>query len=76
MMIRPTCAVIPQVLRMGETTPSLGCIGNRVYTGLEDGEMYCAIPGDQIGHVVSELEKIVAANEALKEFHKARCGSA
>jgi len=75
-MIRPTCAVIPQVLRTGKTTPSLGCIGNRVYTELGDGEMYCAIPGNQLGQVVAELEKIVAANEALKEFHKARGASA
>ncbi|HEY2545594.1 MAG TPA: DUF169 domain-containing protein [Candidatus Acidoferrum sp.] len=76
MMMRPTCAVLPQVLEMGQATTSLGCIGNRVYTELGDDELYCAIPGSKIGEVVAELEKIVAANNGLKEFHKARSASA
>ena len=75
-MMRPTCAVLPQVLQTGQATASLGCIGNRVYTGLGDDELYCAIPGAKIGQVVAELEKIVAANNGLKEFHKARSASA
>jgi uncharacterized protein (DUF169 family) len=75
-MMRPTCAVLPQALQRGQVTPSLGCIGNRVYTELGDDELYCAIPGSQIGQVVAELEKIVSANDALKEFHKARCAGA
>jgi len=76
MMMRPTCAVLPQVLQTGQATASVGCIGNRVYTGLGDDEMYCAIPGSRIGEVVAELEKIVAANNGLKEFHKARSANA
>ncbi|MGH9741022.1 MAG: DUF169 domain-containing protein [Candidatus Acidiferrum sp.] len=74
-MIRPTCAVIPQVLKSWQATLSMGCIGNRVYTELEDGEAYYAVAGAQIGQVVAELEKIVAANDALKEFHKPRCAN-
>jgi len=76
MMMRPTCAVLPQVLQSGQATASVGCIGNRVYTGLGDDEMYSAIPGAKIAEVVAELEKIVAANAGLKEFHKARSATA
>jgi uncharacterized protein (DUF169 family) len=75
-MIRPTCAVIPQVLKTGQATASVGCIGNRVYTGLGDDELYCAIPAAKIAEIVAELEKIVAANNGLLEFHKARAASA
>lgn len=76
MMMRPTCAVLPKVLGSGHAAHSLGCIGNRVYTGLGDDEFYCAIPAAKMGLVVAELEKIVAANTALKEFHKARAATA
>jgi len=76
MMMRPTCAVLPQVMQSEKATSSLGCIGNRVYTGLRDDELYCAVPGAKIGQVVAELEKIVAANSALNTFHKARAARA
>jgi uncharacterized protein (DUF169 family) len=76
MMMRPTCAVLPQVLKTGNASHSLGCVGNRVYTGLGDDEFYCAIPASKMGQVVMELEKIVAANNALKEFHKVRAANA
>jgi uncharacterized protein (DUF169 family) len=76
MMMRPTCAVLPRVLKSGHASHSLGCIGNRVYTGLGDDEFYCAIPASKMAHIVTELEKIVAANDALKGFHQARLASA
>ncbi|HMD38846.1 MAG TPA: DUF169 domain-containing protein [Candidatus Acidoferrum sp.] len=76
MMMRPTCAVLPQVLKSGHASHSLGCIGNRVYTGLGDDEFYCAIPAAKMGQVVAELENIVSANNALKEFHQARFANA
>ena len=44
-VIRPACAMLPQVLSSGRTTTSLGCIGNRVYTGLPDDEMWHTLPG-------------------------------
>lgn len=76
MIMRPTCTVLPQVLQTGQANSSLGCIGNRVYTGLGDDELYGAIPGARVEQVVAELEKIMAANDALKEFYKARPANA
>src|SRR6516164_4534723 len=44
LMARPTCAVVPEVVRTRRCAASLGCIGNRVYTGLADDELYFSVP--------------------------------
>ncbi len=72
MMGRPTCAAIPEVLRTERSVASLGCIGNRVYTGLEDDELYFALPGGQVDTLIEKLESIVNANSQLEGFHRAR----
>src|SRR5262245_21670550 len=36
---RPTCMAIPAALTSGLTS-SLGCVGNRIYTGIADDEFY------------------------------------
>ena len=51
-MGRPACAMIPTVLNGPGGVTSLGCIGNRVYTGLGDDELYFTIPGPKIGGVI------------------------
>jgi uncharacterized protein (DUF169 family) len=48
---------------------SLGCIGNRVYTGLADEEMYFALPGSQVKAVAEKLATIVHANRELEKYH-------
>lgn len=68
---RPTCAAIPAAILQGVVT-SAGCIGNRVYTGLKDDELYVAIPGRDLKRVTEEIETIVAANAQLAEYHAAR----
>jgi uncharacterized protein (DUF169 family) len=75
-MARPTCAFLPGTLQTGRPTPSFACIGNRVYTGMDNDELYYAIPGLRIDEVVAALEKIVVANQALESFHQARCTGA
>src|SRR5205807_2803521 len=51
LMGRPTCAALPAVLGSGRGVASLGCIGNRVYTGLPDDELYYALPGRHVAAV-------------------------
>ena len=51
---------------------SLGCIGNRVYTGLADDELYYAVPGQHLAAVVEKLVTIVHANRELEKYHRAR----
>jgi uncharacterized protein (DUF169 family) len=74
-MGRPACAMIPQVSATGASVASVGCIGNRVYTGLGDGEMYLTVPGPNVGAVLQQLELIANANTALEQFHQQRAVS-
>jgi uncharacterized protein (DUF169 family) len=69
---RPTCAVIAQVVASGRAQPSFACIGNRVYTGLGEGEVYFAVPGGRVEDFVDRLAAVAAANRELEAFHRAR----
>jgi uncharacterized protein (DUF169 family) len=71
-MGRPACAMIPQAAASGAGVASVGCIGNRVYTGLGDGEMYLTVPGAKVAAVLQELDAIAKANDALEQFHTQR----
>lgn len=68
---RPTCMALPAALAKG-TVSSLGCIGNRVYTGLGEDELYVAVPGADLEKVAKALETIVSANQALEEYARGR----
>jgi uncharacterized protein (DUF169 family) len=70
-LARPTCMVLPAALAQG-TVASSGCIGNRVYTGLEDADMYVAIPGSDVGAVAEQTAVIRAANATLWQYHQER----
>ena len=68
---RPTCMALPAAMAHG-TVMSGGCIGNRVYTGLGDDELYLMIPGARLADIVRELGVIVKANDTLREYHERR----
>lgn len=72
MVGRPTCAAIPTVMQSGRTATNLGCIGNRVYTGIADDELYFAFAGAQLEGIVGKLTEIVHANNELEKFHRNR----
>ncbi len=72
LMGRPTCAFIPAAIESGCVIPSFGCIGNRVYTGLGENDLYFAIPGAKLSSFITGLERIVAANRELQLFHEER----
>jgi uncharacterized protein (DUF169 family) len=74
-MGRPTCAVIPQAIGSARTSASFGCVGNRVYTKLDDSEAYFAIPGGALSAVEERLRVMVHANAELEKFHRARLQS-
>ena len=71
-MGRPTCAAIPDVMQESRFVTNLGCVGNRVYTGMDDNELYVILPGERVEAVQEKLEAIVAANQALETFHGGR----
>jgi len=71
-MGRPACAMIPQAIDSAAGVASVGCIGNRVYTGLGDDELYFTVPGGQVNQVLEKLETILTANRELEAFHRNR----
>jgi uncharacterized protein (DUF169 family) len=75
-MGRPACAVIAASIETGGAATSLGCIGNRVYTQLPDGEFYVAVPGPALDNMVEALRSIVTANSELEQYHRSRCACA
>src|SRR4029434_1604567 len=68
---RPTCMAIPAALS-GGVASSLGCIGNRVYTGIADDQFYTVVSGTDLQAIVNELDTIVSANAQLAEYHQGR----
>jgi uncharacterized protein (DUF169 family) len=68
---RPTCMALPASLQHG-TIISLGCIGNRVYTGLGEDEMYVILRGKDLPVVADALKTIGNANTALFDYAKGR----
>jgi uncharacterized protein (DUF169 family) len=68
---RPTCMAIPAALS-GGVASSLGCIGNRVYTGIADDQFYTVVAGSDLDVIVAELDTIVSANAKLAEYHQGR----
>ena len=71
---RPTCMAIPAALASGLTS-SLGCVGNRIYTGINDDEFYSVIRATDLASIVAQLETITSANAALTEYHTSRRAS-
>lgn len=71
MLGRPTCMVLPAALA-GNFVISSGCIGNRIYTDVEDDELYAAFPVRALSNILREVETIVTANATLADFHRAR----
>ena len=71
-MGRPTCAMIPAVLKSQQAVISFGCIGNRVYNELVDGELYAAIRGSQLSSVLEGVSAVELANRKLEDFHRNR----
>ncbi len=68
---RPTCMALPASLAHGSIL-SLGCIGNRVYTGLGEGEMYFVLRGKDLAAVADALAVIAGANSALQTYARGR----
>jgi uncharacterized protein (DUF169 family) len=62
---------LPASLQFGAIA-SLGCIGNRVYTGLNEEEMYVVLRGRDLASVAKALPVISGANAALRDYARGR----
>jgi len=74
-MGRPACAMIPHASRTVTGVASVGCIGNRVYTGLGDNELYFTVAGSRLDDLLEKLGSILEANAALEAFHTQRAAA-
>ena len=68
---RPTCMALPAALAHGMVA-STGCVGNRVYTGVGEGDLYAAVPGRDLAKLAETAGTISAANATLMEYHQGR----
>jgi uncharacterized protein (DUF169 family) len=68
---RPTCMALPASLQHGAIF-SLGCIGNRVYTGLGEDQMYFVVRGQDSEAIADALEVVTSANAALSDYATGR----
>jgi uncharacterized protein (DUF169 family) len=68
---RPTCMALAAALQLGSVM-SLGCVGNRVYTGLREDEMYMVIRGQDLTAVAVALSTVASANAELKSYATGR----
>jgi uncharacterized protein (DUF169 family) len=69
---RPACAALPLAINTGAAALSLGCKGNRTYTGLPESEMYVSIPGGKWAEVAARVAEVVEANRAIGAYHEER----
>jgi uncharacterized protein (DUF169 family) len=68
---RPTCMALPASMAHGTIT-SLGCIGNRIYTGLGDDEIYVVLRAQDLPAVAEALQVVGGANAALRDYARGR----
>jgi uncharacterized protein (DUF169 family) len=64
---RPTCMALPASLQHGAIF-SLGCIGDRVYTGLGENQMYFVVRGQDLEAIADALQVVNRANAALNDY--------
>ncbi|MGB0034994.1 MAG: DUF169 domain-containing protein [Candidatus Acidiferrales bacterium] len=68
---RPTCMALPAAMAHGAVM-STACIGNRVYTGLDQTELYAAVPGKDLERIAAGVSTVASANAQLAEYHRER----
>ena len=69
---RPGCAILPLVQNGGSVALSLGCKGNRTFTGLPDAEMYVAVAYAHWDSICRYLAQVDAANQTLGNYYAAK----
>jgi uncharacterized protein (DUF169 family) len=66
---RPGCAVLPLTVNRNSASISLGCAGNRTFTGIPASEMYVCVPGILWPDVVAQTAKVIASNRAMQAHY-------
>lgn len=69
---RPACAILSLTLHTNAASISLGCKGNRTFTGIGDNEMYVCIQASQWDNVVKTLAEIRTANQCMATYYEGK----
>ncbi len=65
LMGAPTCAAIPMAYNDHQVGISLGCVTNRIRTGIKPSEMVVTVPREELTSFVERLRKRVKANDQV-----------
>ena len=68
---RPSCGILPVSTGGGPLALSLGCQGNRTFTGLPDDEMYVSLPGSRWDDIVDRLFEVQRSNLTMGNYYQA-----
>jgi len=69
---RPACAVLPLTVRSRAASFSLGCAGNRMFSGVQADEVWLAVPGARWDAVAEALADVLVANETMERHYEER----
>lgn len=69
-MGRPACAVLPLAVGSQGAALSLGCKGNRTFTGLPEEEMYFCVPGAKWREFTESFAEIQKANVCMGAHYR------
>ncbi len=72
---RPACAALPIAFEQGRSALSLGCMGMRTFTEIQEDKILAVLPGKRVQEFLAALKVTLEANRAMKTFyqeHKAK----
>ena len=68
---RPACAALPLALQESRSTISLGCMGMRTLTGVDDSRLLVVLPGSLLDEeMLNSLETTSSANRHMFSFYQ------
>ena len=65
---KPQCHIIPIAREQKKPAVSVGCMLSRVRTGMNNNELTCAIPFDQLQQVIDSLEGVCEADRLVAGY--------
>ena len=65
---KPQCHIVAIAKEQRQVAVSVGCMLSRVRTGMQNGELTCAIPSDKLADIVAKLETTCAADGSVAAY--------
>jgi uncharacterized protein (DUF169 family) len=69
---RPACAALPLAMKSDQSTLSLGCMGMRTYTEINEDRLLAVLPGNQVDDLMTSLETTLQSNEVIRTYNEGR----